>query len=158
VAALIFAIAAALRLARFNVMLDDPARPEWEKNFFTGIPAPAGALCALLPLYLFFLGLPLPSATAGFVLVYLVALALMMVSTIPTFSGKTLGQKVPRSFVLPVFVATVAFGALLISFPFEMLTLATLTYLGSLPLTFWHYQRLQRRQAQNKHPQKDPPR
>src|SRR5438128_7116463 len=41
---LVFAIAAALRLARFNVTIDDPGRPEWQKNYFVGVPAPAGAI------------------------------------------------------------------------------------------------------------------
>src|SRR5271157_988908 len=43
-AVLIFAIAAALRLARFNVMIDDPNKPSWMGRFFTGMPAPAGAI------------------------------------------------------------------------------------------------------------------
>ena len=54
VAALLFAIACALRLARFNVMLDDPDQPAWRKNFFVGMPAPAGAIVGLLPIYLRF--------------------------------------------------------------------------------------------------------
>src|SRR5262245_9091021 len=57
IAALVLAICAGLRLARFNVMLDDPNRPAWAANFFVGMPAPAGALTALLPIYLSFLGL-----------------------------------------------------------------------------------------------------
>ena len=52
IAALVFAICAALRLARFNVMIDDPNKPAWAGNFFTGIPAPAGAITVLLPIYL----------------------------------------------------------------------------------------------------------
>src|SRR6201988_4677171 len=40
IAALVFAICGALRLARFNVMIDDPNRPVWSGNFFTGVPAP----------------------------------------------------------------------------------------------------------------------
>ena len=58
IAALVFAISAGLRLARFNVMIDDPNRPAWAGNFFTGMPAPAGAITVLLPIYLDFLGLP----------------------------------------------------------------------------------------------------
>jgi CDP-diacylglycerol--serine O-phosphatidyltransferase len=66
IAALVFAICAGLRLARFNVMIDDPGRPVWSANFFTGIPAPAGAITVLLPIYFFFMGLPL-----GLVVVWL---------------------------------------------------------------------------------------
>src|SRR5882757_7330831 len=58
IAAMVFAICAALRLARFNVMIDDPNKPAWAADFFTGIPAPAGAITVLLPIYLNFLGMP----------------------------------------------------------------------------------------------------
>src|SRR6201991_979516 len=58
IGAMVFAICAGLRLARFNVMIDDPSRPPWAGNFFVGIPAPAGAITVLLPIYLFFLGVP----------------------------------------------------------------------------------------------------
>src|SRR6202043_1608162 len=58
IAAMVFAICGALRLARFNVMIDDPDRPVWTANFFVGIPAPAGAITVLLPIYLAFLGVP----------------------------------------------------------------------------------------------------
>src|SRR5947199_3568746 len=44
IAALTFAICAALRLARFNVMIEDPDRPAWAGNYFVGVPAPAGAI------------------------------------------------------------------------------------------------------------------
>src|SRR5271154_1881620 len=58
VAAMVFAIAAGLRLARFNVMIDDPNRPAWAGNYFVGMPAPAGAITVLLPVYMNFLGVP----------------------------------------------------------------------------------------------------
>src|SRR5580658_5823028 len=58
IAALTFAICAALRLARFNVMIEDPNRPAWAGNYFVGMPAPAGAITVLLPIYAQFLGMP----------------------------------------------------------------------------------------------------
>src|ERR1700681_894443 len=58
IAAMVYAICAGLRLARFNVMIDDPNRPAWAGNFFVGMPAPAGAITVLLPIYAVFLGLP----------------------------------------------------------------------------------------------------
>src|ERR1700674_1834683 len=63
IAALVFAICAGLRLARFNVSTDDPNRPAWASNFFVGMPAPAGAITVLLPIYLHFLlpGTSVPS-------------------------------------------------------------------------------------------------
>ena len=145
IAALVFAIAAALRLARFNVMLDDPNRPDWKKNFFVGMPAPAGALTALLPVYLDSAGLNLMGrAAAAGVLVYVLAIALLMVSTVPTYSGKTAGSRVPRQWVLPLFVLTVAFVGLIVSFPFEVMALCTLAYLAALPLGVRRYRQLDR--------------
>src|SRR5215212_11580866 len=59
IAAMVFAICAALRLARFNVQIEDPNRPAWAGNYFTGVPAPAGAILVLLPIYLYFLQVPM---------------------------------------------------------------------------------------------------
>src|SRR5918998_1764237 len=144
IAVLVFAIAMVLRLARFNVMLDDPHRPEWKKNFFTGMPAPAGALTSLLPLYLSFLGVPMGPAAAPIALVYLLGLAFLMVSTIPVYSGKTIGLKVPRHWVLPIFVLSAAVFGLLANFPWEMLTAITVLFLGSIPFSVMRYRQLDR--------------
>ena len=99
---LVYAMACALRLARFNVMIDDPNRPDWQKNFFVGIPAPAGALAVLLPVYLHLLGLVRAPGFAVVEAAYVVFIALMMVSRIPTYAGKTLGTRVPREWVVPL--------------------------------------------------------
>src|SRR4051794_37851486 len=81
IAAMVFAICAGLRLARFNVQIEDPNRPAWAGNFFTGMPAPAGAITVLLPMYLGFLQLPMPPALLlAFTLVYTLAIAALMVS------------------------------------------------------------------------------
>ena len=63
IAAMVFAIAGGLRLARFNATIDDPNKPAFAANYFTGVPAPAGAITVLLPIYLAFLGVPKPPAT-----------------------------------------------------------------------------------------------
>jgi CDP-diacylglycerol---serine O-phosphatidyltransferase len=144
IVALVFAIAAALRLARFNVMLDDPNRPEWKKNFFVGMAAPAGAVTALLPIYLHFLGVPVGATAAPLALVYVLLIGFLMVSTIPTFSGKTIGKRVPRQWVLPLLILTVAFVALLFSFPFEVLAVGTILYLAAIPIGLARYRQLDR--------------
>ena len=56
IAALIYAIAAGLRLARFNVMEERQEKAAWQSEFFVGVPAPLGALLVLLPVYIGFLG------------------------------------------------------------------------------------------------------
>ena len=145
IAALVFAICAALRLARFNVMIDDPNQPAWAGNFFTGIPAPAGAITVLLPIYLNFLGVSNGLVTVWLTFFYTVAIALLMVSRLPVFSGKRVGKRVPPELVLPVFVVVVLFFALLISYPWEVLTVGTLAYLGCLPLGWLSYREYQRK-------------
>src|SRR6202049_261203 len=80
IAAMVFAICAALRLARFNVMVDDPDKPAWASNFFVGVPAPAGAITVLLPIYVALLGLPRSEILSWLTLVYTLAIASLMVS------------------------------------------------------------------------------
>ncbi len=145
IAALVFAICAGLRLARFNVMIDDPNKPAWAGNFFTGIPAPAGAITVLLPIYLYFLGVTNGLITVWLTLFYTLAIGLLMVSRLPVFSGKRVGKRVPPEFVLPVFVVVVLFFALLISYPWVVLTIGTLAYLVCLPLGWLSYREYQRK-------------
>jgi CDP-diacylglycerol--serine O-phosphatidyltransferase len=145
IVALVFAICTALRLARFNLMIDDPSKPAWAGNFFTGIPAPAGAITVLLPIYLNFLGVSNGLVTVWLTFFYTLAVALLMVSRLPVFSGKRVGKRVPPDMVLPVFVAVVLFFALLISYPWEVLTLGTLAYLACLPFGWLSYREYQRK-------------
>jgi len=147
IATLVFAMCAALRLARFNVMLDDPSRPDFAGNFFVGVPAPAAALIVMLPAYLEFIGLPQSVPVTVFALLYVIAIALLMVSRIPTWSGKKIGARVPRDYVLPVFVVVVMLVALLISFPWELLAAGSLLYLAAIPFAYGHFKRLERAHA-----------
>jgi CDP-diacylglycerol--serine O-phosphatidyltransferase len=147
IAALVFAICAGLRLARFNVMIDDPGKPAWEGNFFTGIPAPAGAITVLLPIYLYFLGVSNGLVTVWLTFFFTLVIALLMVSKLPVFSGKRVGTRVPPDMVLPVFVLVVFFFALLISYPWQVLTAGSLIYLGCLPLGWWSHREYQRKDA-----------
>jgi CDP-diacylglycerol---serine O-phosphatidyltransferase len=148
IAAMVFAICAGLRLARFNVMIDDPNRPVWAGNFFTGMPAPAGAITVLLPIYISFLGLPKLAVVTTVTFVYTLIIAFLMVSKLPVYSGKKMGTRVPPDMVLPVFVVVVLFFALLLSYPWEVLTLGTLAYLASLPFGWLSYRDYERRDAE----------
>ncbi|WP_342642737.1 CDP-alcohol phosphatidyltransferase family protein [Rhodoligotrophos ferricapiens] len=139
---LALAICCGLRLARFNVALDDPDAPPFKSNFFTGVPAPAGAGLALAPLFLGFLGvIPDGPDAAWFILPYVAIIAVLMVSKLPTFSGKTLGQRVRRDVVLPILLLMVLFIALLMSFPWQVLTAIAVIYLAMLPIGYRNYQR-----------------
>ena len=147
IAAMVFAISTGLRLARFNVMADDPNKPAWAANFFVGVPAPAGAITVLLPIYVYFLGMPRVVFVAPVALVYTLTIAFLMVSRLPVFSGKRVGKRVAPEMVLPVFVAVVLFFALLISYPWVVLTIGTVCFLASLPLGYLSYRKHERKDA-----------
>jgi CDP-diacylglycerol---serine O-phosphatidyltransferase len=143
-AALVFATAMALRLARFNVALDDLSRPEWKKNFFTGVPAPAGAITGMLPLYLLKLGVGTVPGFAPLSVVYVLVIAFLMVSELPIYAAKTLGTRVTRDKVLWVFLGIVLFVSLITNFTFETLAAITLAYLAMIPWSVRHYKALDR--------------
>jgi CDP-diacylglycerol---serine O-phosphatidyltransferase len=147
IAALVFAICAALRLARFNVMIEDPNRPAWAGNYFVGMPAPAGAITVLLPIYAQFLGVPHFDFVAPVAFLYTLGIAFLMVSRLPVFSGKRHGKRIAPELVLPVFVLIVLFFALLISYPWEVLTIGTVIYLVTLPLGWLSYREALRKTA-----------
>jgi CDP-diacylglycerol--serine O-phosphatidyltransferase len=147
--ALLFAVCSALRLARFNAALDvGPApKPAYTYNFFTGVPAPAGAGCALFPLFagLFFTQVDMP-ILAGImrnpvlVGIVLVVVGGLMVSTLPTWSFKNF--KVPRAAVLPLLLGVGLYMALLFAEPWAALAMAGIIYLGMLPFSVRSYLRL----------------
>ncbi|MET0431953.1 MAG: CDP-diacylglycerol--serine O-phosphatidyltransferase [Hyphomicrobium sp.] len=134
---MIFALASALRLARFNAALDED-KPKWQSNYFMGMPTPAAAIVVLLPLYLFQLGFDETKAqwALKIVLAYTVFISFMMVSTIPTYSGKLLGERVGREWVLPIFVVAIGVVSFLFTYPYETLTVLTALYLVSIPLSW----------------------
>jgi CDP-diacylglycerol--serine O-phosphatidyltransferase len=146
IAVMVFAISMGLRLARFNAALDDPNKPAYAENFFTGVPAPAGALCVLLPIYLSLLGVP--TIPAVIIALYVLVIAFLMVSRLPVFSGKKIGSRVPREMVLPVIVFVILFIALLIGYPWFVLSAGTLVFLGSLPIGWMSYREHERRAAE----------
>jgi CDP-diacylglycerol---serine O-phosphatidyltransferase len=81
-------------------------------------------------------------------LVYTLAIAFLMVSRLPVFSGKRVGKRIAPEMVLPVFVAVVLFVALLVSYPWAVLTIGTVVYLACLPLGWFSYRDHQRKDAE----------
>ncbi len=144
IVALIFAISTSLRLARFNIESDNDERPTWEARFFSGVPAPAGALCALLPLYLEHTGIAHETVPSLLVLVYTLCIALLMASRVPTFSGKSLHIQVKREYVALLIITVIALISLLVAYTFEALSVLTLVYLGFLPIGWRAYGRMKR--------------
>ena len=144
-AGLFFATCCMLRLARFNSRLDDD-KPSFAYNYFTGVPAPAGAGLALLPMMLAFqTGLEL-NAFPPAVAIWLVMVGLLMVSQLPTFSFKRM--KVPHRMVLPILIGAGLVITGVVSAPWFMLALLTVAYLVSIPLSVVAYRRLLREAEQ----------
>jgi CDP-diacylglycerol--serine O-phosphatidyltransferase len=105
------------------------------------MPAPAGAITVLLPIYVQFIGIPGVAFPSALTFLYTLAIAMLMVSRLPVFSGKKVGTRVPPELVLPVFVMVVAFFALLVSYPWEVLTIGSVMFLFSLPFGWLSYQK-----------------
>jgi CDP-diacylglycerol--serine O-phosphatidyltransferase len=139
IAALLFTIACGMRLARFNVLADDNDQPAWQTEYFVGVPAPAGAVLVMLPLYLYFLRLGLePSRPAAFIATgFTVLVAFLLVSRLPVYSGKSV--KVPGDRVLPVILGVVLYILLLMTYPWYTLTASVAGYLLFLPFSVRAY-------------------
>jgi CDP-diacylglycerol--serine O-phosphatidyltransferase len=148
VVTLMFPICSALRLARFNTALvSDTPPPAWTGSYFTGVPAPAGALLALIPLMVSF---EIEAAWPRHGLVVdtvLVAVGGLMVSRLPTFSFKK--GRIPRHLVLPSLLAAALVMGVLASAPWIALSLLGLGYVSLIPFSWLAYRRqaLQDRRA-----------
>lgn len=134
---LVFIVCVCLRLARFNVARDAPPPPG--RAHFIGVPAPAGAMLGLLPLFLFLAGGPDLRGAAVAVALYLALVGLLMISRLPTISPK--GMHVPRRWALSLFLGVAVFAGLAVSRPWLLLVLADLVYLALLVRGAWRHRR-----------------
>jgi CDP-diacylglycerol--serine O-phosphatidyltransferase len=97
----------------------------------------------MLPMYLGFLGLVGDGHDYSWIIApYLALIAGLMVSRIPTYSGKTFGSRIPREMVLPVLVVVVFTIFLLIAYPWQTLTIISLAYIAMLPVGIRSWRRL----------------
>jgi len=78
------------------------------------------------------------------VLAYTVLVATLMVSAIPTYSGKLLGERIGSEWVLPIFVAAVGTVACLLTYPYGTLALASVIYLALIPMSWLRFRRRQK--------------
>ncbi|MEV4310996.1 CDP-diacylglycerol--serine O-phosphatidyltransferase [Actinocrispum sp. NPDC049592] len=130
--ALVFAVCMILRLARFNTLLEDTDQPPYAKEFFVGVPAPAGGLLALLPLIasLEFAGDGWWNSQAV-VMVWTVLVAALLISRIPTLSVKNV--RVSQRMIVPLLVGTTLLAAVVVTYPVAALGIALVLYLGHVP-------------------------
>lgn len=143
--ALSHAVCCALRLARFNAQIDATEQPRKAAGFFTGIPAPAGAGSALAPLFLWLASGADVFRSAFVVAPWTAAVALLMVSTLPTFGWKSLRIRSGVRFGALVAIALV--GGALISAPWPTLSAIAIAYLLAIPVAMRSYRRVRRRVA-----------
>lgn len=144
-AALVLAVFCALRLARFNANIDAIEQPHKSAGFMTGVPAPAGAGLALLPLILW-LWTDLPVLASPYLVApWVIFVALLMVSSIATFSWKSL--RLRRNIRFEALAVVVLVGAALVTAPWHALSLILILYLAALPFSFASYGRVRRLRA-----------
>jgi CDP-diacylglycerol---serine O-phosphatidyltransferase len=137
VVALVFAVCMVLRLARFNTLLEDGSQPPFAKEFFIGVPAPAGALLVLLPLVVtlqlgqgWWSG---PLVVTG----WTIGVAALLISRVHTLSLKTI-RVGPRA-VAPLLVLVALLAAAVVTYPLAALSVAMLCYLLHLPYGAYRY-------------------
>jgi CDP-diacylglycerol--serine O-phosphatidyltransferase len=144
-AALALAVCCALRLARFNSRLDAGEQPHKSAGFNTGVPAPAGAGLAFIPVFLW-----LVTGSAWFqawyvVMPWILFVALLMISAIPTYSWSSV--RIRSSWRLFALAGIALLGAALLTAPWHTLLAVALLYLLMIPLALASYARVKRRRA-----------
>ena len=151
IATIVLPVAAALRLARFNVMAKEAdTTPAWKKKFFTGVPTPAGAGLVMLPIYIWFISpdtFTVFSFATPLIAVWTILISMMMISRLPTFSFK--GLELPQRFLLPMMGAFALTIAALIHVPWITLTAIMSIYLISMPFIYNSYRKHEKRNSVN---------
>jgi len=142
---MLFAMCMGLRLARFNVALDDEDAPAWKAHFFTGVPAPAGAGLVLLPMVLSFQWAPEFFRDPWVVSFFLFVVGGLTVSAVPTFSFKRL--KVTNRWILPTMLIVAGLAAFAVSVPWMTLSAILILYILTFPFSIQAHRRFQRRSS-----------
>lgn len=137
-----FVLCAALRLARFNARIDTEDQPHKSAGFNTGVPSPAGAGLALLPMMVHFETQWAWVQDYRIVAPWLTIVAALMISNVATFSWSSI--KVRPSFRFLALAAVGLFGATLIAAPWVALIGASIIYAGLLPFSMISYAKVKR--------------
>ncbi len=143
--ALALAVACALRLARFNSRIDAEVQPHKSAGFNTGVPAPAGAGLAFLPLYLWLITADDMFRDWKLVMPWTLFVAVLMISAIPTYSWTSI--RIRKSWRVVALAGIALLGAALVNEPWITLTLVSLAYLVSVPFGLVSYARVRQRRA-----------
>ena len=138
---LIYVICVALRLARFNV--NTGQAPSWRDNFFEGVPSPAGGILVLTPLIFSLTSFDFININYNIVVpVFFIVTSLLLISKFPSYSFKKI--VIQRKATIFLLFGIVLFFGLLLIYPFNVISISAIIYLGMLPISFFHYQKLKK--------------
>jgi len=139
---LIYVVCVALRLARFNVSSNE--EPSWKDNFFIGVPSPAGGILVLMPLIYSLSEFEMFNINFELIVpIFFAITSFLLISKIPTYSLKKI--IVPRAMTIFLLFSIVLFFGLLLVYTFKMMILFGLIYLCFIPISFMHYQKLNKK-------------
>ena len=139
---LIYVICVALRLARFNVNSNQD--PSWKDNFFEGVPSPAGGILVLTPLIISMTNFDYFKLNYEIIVpIFFITTSLLLISKFPSYSFKKI--VIQRKTTIFLLFGIVLFFGLLLIYPFNVISISALIYLFMLPISFFHYQKLKKK-------------
>jgi CDP-diacylglycerol--serine O-phosphatidyltransferase len=143
---LIYVICVALRLARFNV--NSNQEPSWRDNFFEGVPSPAGGILVLTPLIVSITNFDYVNLNYDIIVpIFFIVTSLLLISKFPSYSFKKI--VIQRKTTIFLLFGIVLFFGLLLIYPFNVIAISSIIYLLMLPISFFHYQKLKKKYADN---------
>ena len=143
---LLFSVCCALRLARFNTYIEEPEPPSWTKNYFTGVPVPAGEGLVLLPMVISFQTDFDLIRQPFFVAIFIFTVSGLLVSRLPTYSFKSL--RIQHRFILLTMLVVGLIAALAVSAPWLTLTIILILYITSFPFGLQSYRKQEAKASQ----------
>ena len=149
---LIYVICVALRLARFNV--NSNQNPSWKDNFFEGVPSPAGGILVLTPLIISMTNFDYFKLNYEIIVpIFFITTSLLLISKFPSYSFKKI--VIQRKTTIFLLFGIVLFFGLLLIYPFNVMSISALIYLAMLPISFFHYQKLKKKNDDKKNIDED---
>ena len=149
---LVYVICVALRLARFNI--NSNQEPSWRDNFFEGVPSPAGGILVLTPLIISLSGFNFVQLNYDLMVpIFFIATSFLLISKFPSYSFKKI--VIPRKTTIFLLFGIVLFFGLLLIYPFNVISISAIIYLGMLPLSFFHYQKLKKQNEDQNYKDED---
>ncbi len=143
---LIYVICVALRLARFNV--NSNQAPSWKDNFFEGVPSPAGGILVLTPLIISLTDFDYIKLNYNIIVpIFFITTSLLLISKFPSYSFKKI--VIQRKTTIFLLFGIILFFGLLLVYPFNVIAISSIIYVLMLPISFFHYQKLNKEHGDN---------